>query len=599
MSGRTFIRSQSVACRRQSALGTLARLVGFACVLGMASNARAIVSSEAGPNIFDGVNINQLIGAETFYAQNYWGSRAVIANVEAGLSWGGSGGHETLQQVNTFISDPSITPQYDWHATMVGQVIAGNSPIGFGYGWIFDFGSGPINLSSWYGIAPSANLWSAAIATGWNADPSGEYSGSFNISTQSLVYAYQTAMQTGVNGRRADVINSSWGFDDPAGTAQETMIIDALAYANHTTVVMAAGNHDSGTAAVVGPASGYNGIAVGALSSDTSSPPYSRVATFSNTSPNDFYNPVKDTTKVGVRSAVDIVAPGDNLTLAYYGGISGGHTSGTDPSGGLPYYYALDMAGTSFAAPIVAGAAGLLVDVGYDRYGGGNSIDGRVIKAVLMNSADKTPGWNNAQVLSHSVITTTQGLDLNTGAGALNLTHAFSQYTAGTTDVPGLGGGTVQAIGWDYGQVSRGTPNDYIIDHILHAGDTMTATLSWFVNRSFDPITQTASDVQFSDLDLQVWHVLNGLPDRLIAQSISSYNTSEHLYFPLPGDGDYMIRVLWAGENYDLAGNTPDSEFYGLAWSAPEPGTWLLLCVTGGSLAACWLVRRRRSPLAT
>jgi len=42
------------------------------CVLAQ-ETAQAIVSSNADPtSIFNGVNINQLVGAETFYANGYW-----------------------------------------------------------------------------------------------------------------------------------------------------------------------------------------------------------------------------------------------------------------------------------------------------------------------------------------------------------------------------------------------------------------------------------------------------------------------------------------------------------------------------------------------
>ena len=97
---------------------------------------RAIVSSNADPtSIFNGVNVNQLVGAETFYNQGYYGANAVIANVEAGFIWNG---HETLGKVTTFIADPSVvqspTP-YDFHATMVGEVLAGVLPqINVNYG---------------------------------------------------------------------------------------------------------------------------------------------------------------------------------------------------------------------------------------------------------------------------------------------------------------------------------------------------------------------------------------------------------------------------------------------------------------------------------
>lgn len=575
--------------QRRGILGRPKMLAGAAAgILALGSSARALVSSNAGPNVFDGVNINQLVGADRFYWNGYWGSRAVIANVEAGHIWNG---HETLSRLDTYFNDPSIdtgTRQYDWHATMVGHCLGGQ---GILYGWtINDF-----NTAAWYGMAPEAQIWSGAIASKWNADPNPQYefTGSFEITSQSFIYGYKTPMQTGINGRKADVINSSWGFEEPTGSADETKIIDALAYANHTTVVLAAGNHDGGTAQVYGPASGYNSIVVAALAPDTGSQPYMTPATFSNAGPNDYLNPKAKLNQVtpGVRATVSIAAPGDNLTLAFYSGVTGGHTSGTDFLDGSGQYYYPDMGGTSFASPIVAGGAGLLVDLGYDRFGGGTSIDGRVIKAVLLNAADKTLGWNNGQHVVNGVITTSQSLDYNVGAGRLNLDRAYDQYTAGTTDLPGLRGGIVPKMGWDFGEVSVGAPTDYYISERLVTGYKLTATLDWFVNRQFDETTQSAADVQFDDLDLQVWSVVDSLPSSLIAESASAYNNVEHLWFDLPADGFYMLRVSWYGENYDMPGSTPNADQFGLAWAVtvPEPGGMVVIAIAGALL-----VRRRR-----
>jgi len=143
----------------------------------------AIVSSNADPNsIFDGVNINQLIGAETFYYNGYFGDRAIIANVEAGNVWNG---HQTLSQVNTYINDPSIGSDptapgfpFDWHATMVGEVLVGRLdlnvslapgiiytvPAPYSYFYTVTDSNGTLyNWSAFTGIAPNARLWSWAV----------------------------------------------------------------------------------------------------------------------------------------------------------------------------------------------------------------------------------------------------------------------------------------------------------------------------------------------------------------------------------------------------------------------------------------------------
>src|SRR4029078_6585924 len=119
--------------------------------------------------------------------------------------------------------------------------------------------------------------------------------------------------------------------------------------------------------------------------------------------------------------------------------------------------------GTSFAAPSVTGGAALLYDAAYSLLGATpNARDTRVMKAVLMNSADKTLGWNNGQVAhpnGNGGVLTTQSLDSRLGTGRMNLNRAFDQLLSGTTDVAGAAAGvvgTVENIGWDFGQVIDG-----------------------------------------------------------------------------------------------------------------------------------------------
>lgn len=547
--------------------------------------------------------INFLVGADSFYNNGYWGGNAVIANVEAGHVWNG---HDTLQNVSTFVNDPSLdtgTRQYDYHATMVGFLLNG---------------LGPQTANGYYywqmGIAPGSKLFSSAIATTFSAD------GSFNTTDKTETYAYQKVMQSGVTydqrldlgggsyvtyqvTRKADVVNSSWGFPDPSGTGSTTRMVDALAYQNHQTVVMAAGN-DAGP--VSGPASGYNTIAVGALQGNwtiATAPVYNQLADFSNVGPNSFYNPSTDTLTQGVRAKVDIVAPGTDYYLPAYLGATGSNP--IDPAivqqfgAGATNIYASGAAGTSFASPVVAGGAALLVDAGYANAAtfGAYAVDGRVIKAILLNSADKPTGWNNGESLINGVVRTTQSLDYALGAGALNLTKAYTQFTGGTTDVAGSVGGAVAACGWDFGHVIGGTPNDYYLSGVQAQGTPLIATLDWFVNRSYtyDPITGigTGSDVQFSDLSLQVWQLDTlGQPATLVGESNSAYNNVEHLYFNLPQDGRYMLRVSWLGDAFGPSGSTVAAEDYALAWttSVPEPMHVLSLLTLGAVL-----MKRRRT----
>ena len=569
---------------------------------------------------FSDVDINDFVGAQALYELGYMGARAVIANVEAGYVWNLHDVMRFRDTTITQIKDATAAGGYDYHATMVGHILVGEAPVisvqifpgviatykpaYYEQFTISNADQTPVDATLWYGLAPKARLGSVAIATEWVQHSAIEWGGEFNTSAQSAYFGYATAMAgTAIGGAKADVVNSSWGGDDPTGTDSVTRLIDALAYANRTTVCLAAGND---TTQIIGPASGYNSITVGALAYDSAAHPYHAVADFSSKGPNDYYNPKTQTTIPGVRAAVDLVAPGENLTLACYGGLTGGHNPdiGDDPtldSSGNPIgaYFFIVATGTSFASPVVAGGAALLVDLGKARFGAGDATDGRVIKAVLMNSAVKVDNWNNGQHpvsdpagMGGVVITTTQSLDYASGAGRIDLARALGQYTYGSPDA--APGGGLAPIGWSYAVIQPNGISDYSIETFVDTGAQMAATLDWFVNRALADTTGT--EVQFANLDLELWKLTgpDGTPEALVAESDSLYNNVEHLYLNAPASGYYMLRVRWAGENYGLSSPLPEP--YALAWAVPEPGTLCLLL--GGAAVACLrraAGRRRRS----
>ncbi|MDD5199842.1 MAG: S8 family serine peptidase [Terrimicrobiaceae bacterium] len=526
------------------------------------------------PGSFEVVNF--LVGAQTLYQAGYLGQRTIVANVEAGLVWGG---HEVFDRSGlglpnspalTFNAprDPVTAPDLgdiDFHATMVGHVLAGTGYVG----------NGNLSLLG-AGMAPLATLWSGAIATTF--DRTEANIGSFEISDASFLAPYQAFFE-GAPGAKPDVINSSWGFDDPAATAKETRILDGLAAANPTvTLVKSAGN--GGLAAPPGgPGSGFNGITVGSLGGSTDAQPYLRPSTFTSGGAADFFNPATGITLTGVRAAVAIAAPGEQFALAYYGGKSGALADlvgDGDPA--TDKYFLFNQSGTSFSSPVVAGGIALLKDVSY----GGVYLDGepeardtRVIKSVIQAGATVTTGWDNGQHVVDGVVTTTQALDFATGAGRLDLAAAVAIYVGGTTDVPGAGGGTIAPLGWDIGSVGIGAANDYFFDLSFDGETELTVSLNWFVNGAFDDATGLPGYGSFANLDLGVWTVTGGTFGREVAVSESIYGNSEFLRFQLDG-GSYGLRVSFAGVLYDLTSSLT-SETYGLAWEAaavPEPAEW-------------------------
>ena len=545
------------------------------------------------------VNMNTLLGADRFYNAGFTGTRAVMANIEAGYIWNG---HETLAHVNYIPTSGSAAGQVDRHATWVGGVMGGRPG-----------GANPGEYQR--GMAPDAQLDSGAIATSW---PSGSpsyprYTTAFYFSANGIsTYGpYRAAFISGVptltGSRPADVVNSSWaagtssaqlsGIDNLAGT------LDALINENpRTLLTLAAGNtvpSGAGPSRVPSPASSYNAMTVAALGPDGGA--YDLPSYFSNGGPNNYYDPVHGTISA-MRQVVDIAAPGENFATAYYGGQTGGNAPtvygpANGPAGG-PDWYSRNVNGTSFAAPTVAGGAALLYDAAYARLGSDpDARDARVMKSVLMNSADKTLGWNNGQTANPNGlggVLTSQGLDNRVGTGRMDLNRAFDQLLSGTTDVAGtLQGplGLVKSTGWDFGQVAEGTTNDYVINSDIQAGSSFTATLTWFRDRHTIGTT-SYSDASFDNLDLELWSAAGGIATDLISASDSRYNNTEHFSFAIPTTGQYLLRVRWTEEMFDNVGRF-NIEQYGLAWqtaSVPEPSSMALSAVL---LSFCLAARKR------
>lgn len=140
----------------------------------------------------------------------------------------------------------------------------------------------------------------------------------------------------------------------------------------------------------------------------------------------------------GVRPGIDIVAPGTMIELP--GNL-------TLPQGqlGLTSTWS-DFEGTSFATAIVTGAVALMQEYGNAwEY----SIDPLVMRAVLLNSAEKPQSWDNGSRpdnVNDFSSSTDQGLDEFLGAGILDFERLLLQYRTTPGGYPDLGPANTEII---------------------------------------------------------------------------------------------------------------------------------------------------------
>ncbi|MBN2019398.1 MAG: S8 family serine peptidase [Sedimentisphaerales bacterium] len=344
----------------------------------------------------------------------------------------------------------------------------------------------------------------------------------------------------------ADVITADIGyqFED-----WWTRGIEAMARQYGLTVVVGIGNGYNSFDPALYPGAGSNVIGVGVIQSVNTGDAAEGLSRFALVYPEySSQGPTADG-----RSKPDIVAPGNCLAAAT------GQVDIYEPTGDW----------SSFATPIVAGTAGLLIQKANSQSNLQSAVSGDggncVIKSILLNSATKLPYWHKGRLSKdddHDA-----PLDWIQGAGMVNAIEAYNQLLAGRQSP-----GNCQPGGWDINKLSADeTPANVYKMTIAEPADTViSATVNW--NRRFETVYpfehQTEKDC---DIRLELWAIDSGDANNsyLLDYSDSRTDNVEHIYSPADANiTEYEIVVAYS-EDHDV--NQPaDSGPYGLCWSISQ-----------------------------
>jgi hypothetical protein len=405
---------------------------------------------------------------------------------------------------------------------------------------------GPANK----GVVPAASLYSAAYRTGGNG------AGAFE---DALLAMQQVSVATASG---IAFTNMSWtkfpraGEGGLNGNSVLSRGLDYLAAQQGNLFIIAPGN-DGDTKQV--PADAYNGLVVGGTT--TVGAVYRKVDT-------------PATLGAGGRRLVDVIAPGDPVRVPR-------------PAAGGSVAYAAD-GGSSLAAPHATGVA---AQIQFDRAVTGGDVDvlrHQVMKAILMNSAEKVSGriGMGRTVLKQNNTTWDQSdarddpgnpagraipLDDEMGTGFLNASRAVTQWRGGRFGPQQANTGP---IGWDYNTVPAMaglTPGNlkYTLP-TLKGGGWISATLTWdrVATLNDNPggtpnrydVGETFNADPVADLDLYLMPAGETDLSKNVWSSTSTLYNLEHIFFQLPaGDKQYELWV----RNYSGVA-TP----FGLAWWA-------------------------------
>lgn len=410
------------------------------------------------------------------------------------------------------------------------------------------------------GVAPGARLYSSAVGSLKRSGQPEECLATQYIAQQNSGDIRAINFSFGESLQRDGRVDAQLD-----GNALLTQCIDWSARV-HDVLYVVAGNQGSGGIPI--PTDNYNGITTAYTAKRKNKFVKVDFANLSGLPTGIGSSLIRREINEGNRRAISLLAPGNKINVY-------------DLEGKLT-----EVSGTSFAAPHITASVALLQEFGDRQLKASQprwSLDSRrheVMKAVLLNSADKVEDRGNGAFLGMTRTTLTKNnrtwlesdayrdpkipLDIEMGTGQLNTFRAYEQMSAlqWSPEEP------VPDKGWDYRTVTVSGERDYVLSQSLQGQSYVSITLAWDRlvelqdsdrNEQYD-VGETFRDRGLNNLDLYLMPLDETDIGKSTCASISDVDSVEHIFCQVPKTGRYKIRVQYRQQVNE------DSQPYALAW---------------------------------
>jgi MYXO-CTERM domain-containing protein len=304
---------------------------------------------------------------------------------------------------------------------------------------------------------------------------------------------------------------------------------------------------------------------------------------------------------VGVNNGV---SPVPTVQSGGYNSIAVGLTSGNSSVGPTTFDVAgrskpdivAPLGATSFATPVVGAAAALLVQTADSKPNPSEAAAaGRVetIKAALLSGATVAPFAGLAQPWQRTDNGSfVEPLDRRFGAGQLNINNSHLILSAARQNGTDLVADA--RTGWDFATLTAvGQTRRYYFDAPSDAtAATLSATVTWLRRIPQSGPDFTTATATLADFELRVFATDQNLNlGALLDSSLSPVDNVQHTRTDLMPAGHYALEVRLASFPTGQS-----SEDFAVAWQVsftpvPDPGGALLVAVVGA--AAVWRRRTR------